>query len=118
MINIFYDEKNYTLTIDGHAGYAKKGQDIVCAGVSTLAYTLSSYLQKMNKEQRLIYFYATLNDGRATIECLPKDNFIDEVSLVYDVVMNGLESIMRSYPDNVSIKNVISYENNENGLEN
>ena len=28
------------ITIDGHAGYAPRGQDIVCAGISTLVQTL------------------------------------------------------------------------------
>ena len=28
------------ITIEGHAGYAPRGQDIVCAGISTLVQTL------------------------------------------------------------------------------
>jgi uncharacterized protein YsxB (DUF464 family) len=34
-----------TLHIRGHAGYAARGQDIVCAGVSTLAQTLALTLE-------------------------------------------------------------------------
>lgn len=29
-----------SITIEGHAGYAPRGQDIVCAGISTLVQTL------------------------------------------------------------------------------
>ena len=97
---------NYKVTIEGHAGYAEHGKDIVCAGVSTLAYTLSSYLQKMNNEQKLIYFYATMKDGQSEIECFPKQNFIDEVLLVYDVVINSLKQLAKSYPANISINEI------------
>ena len=31
---------NYGMTIEGHAGYADAGQDIVCAGVSAIVQTL------------------------------------------------------------------------------
>jgi uncharacterized protein YsxB (DUF464 family) len=34
-----------SLTITGHAGYAEKGKDIVCAGVSTLWGTLAAELE-------------------------------------------------------------------------
>lgn len=30
----------HKLTVSGHASFAKKGEDIVCAGVSSLTYTL------------------------------------------------------------------------------
>lgn len=43
MITIIYDEKgkDMSLQASGHAGYAPKGQDIVCAAVSTLMQSLA-----------------------------------------------------------------------------
>ena len=43
MITIIYDEKgkDMSLQTSGHAGYAPKGQDIVCAAVSTLMQSLA-----------------------------------------------------------------------------
>ena len=41
MINIIYNEagQDMVLRAEGHAEYAPKGQDIVCAAASMLAYT-------------------------------------------------------------------------------
>lgn len=36
--------------IHGHAGYAPNGQDIICAAVSAIAYTLLSSLQRVQPE--------------------------------------------------------------------
>ena len=56
MINVFYQKKKtysncyrYLLEIKGHANYAPIGQDIVCAAVSSLIETYTSYLN--NKPQ-------------------------------------------------------------------
>jgi uncharacterized protein YsxB (DUF464 family) len=37
---IVVTQNNDGVTIEGHAGYAPRGQDIVCAGISTLVQTL------------------------------------------------------------------------------
>lgn len=37
MIDIYIDE--HTISIQGHAGYAEPGKDIVCAGVSAILQT-------------------------------------------------------------------------------
>ena len=38
------------ITIKGHAGYAPLGQDIVCAGVSTLAQTLIASIEALTED--------------------------------------------------------------------
>lgn len=43
MIKIHIDDDNQTLIVTGHADYAEKGKDIVCAGVSALVQTLELY---------------------------------------------------------------------------
>ena len=40
MIKIQFDNQEMILKISGHAGYAEKGSDIVCAAVTALAGTL------------------------------------------------------------------------------
>lgn len=37
---IVVTQTDSSITIEGHAGYAPRGQDIVCAGISTLVQTL------------------------------------------------------------------------------
>lgn len=43
MINVRIDSNQCHLFVDGHAEYAPKGQDIVCAAVSALAQTLAAH---------------------------------------------------------------------------
>ena len=40
-----------SLTIDGHAGYAEKGKDIVCAGVTSLVQTLVESIEDLTKDK-------------------------------------------------------------------
>ena len=43
MINVRIDSNQCHLFVEGHAEYAPKGQDIVCAAVSALAQTLAAH---------------------------------------------------------------------------
>ena len=42
-----------TLKVEGHAGAAAKGEDIVCAAASILSYTLAQTLSFMHSEGKL-----------------------------------------------------------------
>ena len=48
MIEIVYDRMRLRLTADGHAGFAEAGQDIVCAAVTILVYTLAAAVGNMD----------------------------------------------------------------------
>lgn len=47
MIQVTYreTERNRNITIEGHANYAETGQDIVCAAVSGIAFSLMGYVE-------------------------------------------------------------------------
>ena len=49
-INYCREEDRHRLTVDGHAGYAEHGRDIVCAGVSAISFALLGYLQQCDAE--------------------------------------------------------------------
>ena len=44
MIHVRFEEK--AVTVSGHAGYAKRGEDIVCAAMSALVYVQVRLLEK------------------------------------------------------------------------
>lgn len=44
MIRCRYNKETYELWIDGHAGFAPTGEDIVCAGVTALEVALDAWL--------------------------------------------------------------------------
>ena len=99
MINIVYEPDNYKLTIKGHAG-GKKGQDIVCAAVSALFYTLASSLKSA---KHMLHDINVKDDsGNAMIQCIPKDEYEVNVALVYWTVLNGIQEIAENYSEKVT----------------
>ncbi len=82
MIEAVYDGDALTLTVRGHAGYAPIGEDIVCAGVSTLVYTL-------------------INGCRCEIS---GDTVrVKDDRRVYDAVLTGLKMISEKFPKNLRV---------------
>ena len=82
MIEAVYDNDALTLTLSGHADYAPRGQDIVCAGVSTLVYTLiNSCRCEINGET------VRVKDDRR----------------VFDAVLCGLGMISKKFPKNLRV---------------
>ena len=66
MIVIRMDRRHGLLEIDGHAGYAEKGKDIVCAAVSALACSLVCYVRgKVEREDGHMSFSAGKMSTRA-----------------------------------------------------
>lgn len=102
MTNIRFDSKNLELNIEGHAGYAEKGKDIVCSAVSILFYTLveslesSGFLVKpLEKEVR---------DGSVRLMVHGKGAFTANIQLMFWQTMNGFELLANDYPDYVKLE--------------
>ena len=89
---------NFKVKISGHAMYSK-GEDIVCAAVSALFYSLIAALEKDRK--------VSLIKSRAHKGC-------GEISFkgggesrgAYKMAVEGFSAIARQYPDNVSINKI------------
>ena len=100
MIHIHYtkDDGWHELAIEGHANYSDCGRDIVCAGVSAIAYTLIGFLE--NKEEDVEDMGGSIVDsGEFYLSC--KGSKV--VDLAYEMAVVGLWQIANTYPDNVSI---------------
>ena len=48
-VNVILREDEVEVLAEGHAGYAPRGRDIVCAGVSALLYGCYDYLCRLTK---------------------------------------------------------------------
>ena len=88
---------NAGITISGHAGYAPHGQDIVCAGVSTLAQTLIQSVEDLT-DDAIEY---TMEPGFVDIRQLTRS---DEGRVLFDAFMIGVEMIAGAYPHHVVIE--------------
>jgi len=79
------------VTVHGHAGYAPKGEDIVCAAVSALIYTLVAYLNRTENTAEVV-----IRPGYVTAAAM-------EQSPALAVVRCGLEQVAANYPRCVEI---------------
>ena len=99
------DKGTLVFTCEGHAGQAEKGQDIVCASASMLAYTLAQNIifsqdkGKFKGNPRVM-----LKDGDAHISCRPKKDELAEIMHTFFVVQVGYSLLAHNYPQYVELK--------------
>ena len=92
------------LSMAGHAGFAAKGQDIVCAAATMLIYTAAQAAMDMGCREELEKLPSvTLEDGNAGVAFRPKKDAMEKGRLVLEVIRRGLEVLRRRYPENVAI---------------
>lgn len=101
MTRIEFDEKTLTLEIKGHAGYGKMGQDIICAAVSILTYTLVGALQRYS-EYGWYRLEADLSGGEAYIHCAVNGYFSMVVEM-FRFAMIGYKMLAEEYPQHVEV---------------
>lgn len=97
MIHIRYTatEALHDLEITGHAAY-NTGNDIVCAGVSAITYTLAGWL--MNCDRKLRPFF-NMDSGESMMSC----RRADKSDTAFEMAMIGYAQIANEYPNNVKI---------------
>ena len=83
MIKVRFDKsedgKTLILTLEGHAGQAEVGKDIVCSTASILAYTTAQMVQTMREEGKLKKKpHIRLEEGNAVITCKPSRSYYAE----------------------------------------
>lgn len=100
MIDIHYAQSGDTheLQISGHAGYSRVGNDIVCAGVSAIAYTLLGFLENQQDDITAMCGPAT-SDGELYVSCCGGPH----IALGFEMAIIGLSQIANKYPDHVKI---------------
>lgn len=94
----FKEEDTYRVIISGHANFAPHGQDIVCASVSTLFYTLLGYLKTVRTSRLKI---VKIQSGYAEIMC---DASCEEF---LRMICIGILQVCEQYPQCVTLHNNI-----------
>lgn len=85
------------ITIAGHAGYAAKGEDIVCAAVSSIAITSVNDINALDDSVNYVE-----NDGYLKIT-VKKDTEVNQKILNNMVVT--LQELESQYPKNILVRN-------------
>ena len=91
---------------EGHAGYAPKGADIVCAGISALCAALVRRLEEMSLAGMVHLTQCEIADGALTVEAQTEDgDKMSELRLrdTFDTVLAGLEALEENYAGYVEI---------------
>ena len=88
----------HSLTVTGHAGYAEKGSDIVCAGASALVQALLGFVEEYPCEIECVSI--DHSTGEVLISCRGGN----DVTAVFQMTALGLEQIAFTYPDYVEIE--------------
>lgn len=84
------------ITIDGHAGYAEAGKDIVCAGVTVLTENLIDSIESLT-EDTIQY---EISPGRVDIYY---KNLSEAGILLVDSFFLGISGIVQDFPEYVKI---------------
>ena len=78
---------------DGHAGYADAGEDIVCAGISTLVINTINSIELLTTTQIL----ADADEAEGTIHVNLPSGCDKQAKLLVDAMILGLQGIQKNY---------------------
>lgn len=103
MINIAFKPNTFELMITGHAGFGKKGKDIVCASVSMLFYTLGEALyDSIDMLEEAPVFKD--EEGEGYLSCIPKKEYEGNIARSYWTILEGFQLLASQYKKNVQFK--------------
>ena len=97
---ILISHKKGEIRIEGHAGYAPHGQDIVCASISALTQVFIASIEELTNDK----IKSEISAGNAVIK---HGNLSANAQLLLDSFLFGIELIADSYPNNVRIDQVL-----------
>lgn len=93
IISVHKSKKMYQIKVDGHADY-NPGNDIVCAAVSALTFTLMQAAKDRNAEKELDY-----QSGQVHLT-IRRCSSMDAIT---EAILTGYGLIAKKYPKNVRL---------------
>lgn len=106
MINIQIEENKGRISVvaTGHAEDGGKINPIVCAAHSMLAFTLGECILSLSSEGKTTGAPKVfIDDGTAVIKVKPKPEFYDEVLFCVWFYANGINLLLRKYPQYIKV---------------
>ena len=94
----------FSLMAQGHGGTAPKGQDLLCAGVSTLLVSLAKTLQDMEKAGLCQDLSVCLESGYGALSCRPTVGAEGGLTWAFQTVYNGLMLLQQLYPKHICLQ--------------
>jgi uncharacterized protein YsxB (DUF464 family) len=106
MIKVTFTEsgKKLSLRLEGHAGYAEIGKDIVCASASILAYTVAQFVMEAEHKGDLTApAEIKLESGDTVISCEPTDDIFYGMQAMFLFAKTGYALLEHNYPQYVRL---------------
>lgn len=99
MITVQFSDDNgvKALTVEGHAEYAERGKDIVCAGVSTIAQTLLGFLEYSDVD---VDSQVSESSGYMHITAESSNTVAD---IAFQMAYVGMKQIEQTYPSHIEV---------------
>ena len=90
-----HDDRYIGVALDGHAGYADAGQDIVCAAVSVLVINTFNSIERFTQDA----FTCDAAEDGGYLTMAFSEGISDKSKLVLDSMVLGLDEIQKQYGD-------------------
>ena len=99
MIKAVYktDGLTHSLSINGHADYSQRGDDIVCSAVSGIIYALVGWME--NNSEDISICDKNIDSGDVKIYCEGGER----TATAFQMTAIGIEQIANEYPSHVVI---------------
>lgn len=104
MIRVSWDPGELELRVEGHAGSAPAGSDLICAGASVLWLTLRETLGENAERAERTGPRFFESSGTRRVVCCPKPEAEEECRTILETMAAGYRALAESFPDYVSFE--------------
>ena len=104
MIEVRFDKTIPSLKVMGHAGSEEYGRDLICAGASTLVWTLAENIRYLEMSGYLRSCDIRVGRGDAFISCDAKQEYRAQIGRIFESICVGFEILADKYPDFISYR--------------
>ncbi len=102
MTNVSYAPGAYRLRIEGHAGAGKAGEDLVCAAVTALGWTMIDAIDRDDDFRAEIYVDQAA--GIMDLSCDPETaEAAEKCRYLLEIICGGLKLLEEQYPAHVRV---------------
>lgn len=90
------------MTAQGHAGAGTKGNDLVCAGLSTLFYAAGEMILEMEAAGKLREAPEVhLQPGNVALSAVPTEEAKERFRGAWEMLVDGCQLLAQTYPENI-----------------
>lgn len=107
MVKVTFTEsgKKLSLRVEGHAGFAPIGEDMICASATILAYTVAQFVKLAMERGDLVSSpEINLEKGYAFVSCEPTEEAAYETQNMYAFAKLGYQLLAHNYPQYVRLE--------------